>query len=185
MNSALLLIDVQRDYFPGGRMELTGANEAAQKAGLLLSVFRAQNLPVIHIRHLSVREGAAFFLPNTDGIEFNENVRPLDDETVIEKHYPNSFRETGLGAILDRLGIDRIVAGGMMSHMCVDATVRAAFDAGYTCLVAHDACATRDLSFNGVDVSAKQVQAAFMAALSSVYAQLASTEEIIDSLKRQ
>ncbi len=122
-------------------------------------------------------------MPNTDGIDFNENVKPQPDETVIEKHYPNSFRETGLAAFLEREGIDRVVVGGMMSHMCVDSTVRAAFDMGYKCLLAHDACATRDLNFDGVDVSANKVHAAFMAALGSVCAQVASTEKIIDILK--
>ena len=185
MKTALILIDIQKDYFPGGRMELVGPLEAGRNAGRLLAVFRAENLPIVHIRHISIGEGAGFFLPNTDGIDFNENVKPLPDETVIEKHYPNSFRETGLAAFLEREGIDRIVAGGMMSHMCVDATVRAASDAGYKCLLAHDACATRDLNFEGVDVSAKKVHAAFMAALGSVYAQASSTMKIIDILNRQ
>jgi nicotinamidase-related amidase len=183
MKTALILIDIQKDYFPGGRMELVGPLEASRNAGRLLAVFRAKNQPIVHIRHLSVGEGAGFFLPNTDGIDFNENVKPQPDETVIEKHYPNSFRETGLAAFLEREGIDRIVVGGMMSHMCVDSTVRAAFDMGYKCLLAHDACATRGLNFDGVDVPAKKVHAAFMAALGSVCAQVASTEKIIDILK--
>lgn len=185
MKTALMLIDIQRDYFPGGRMELVGPLEASRNAGRLLEVFRTGNLPIFHIRHISLREGAGFFLPNTDGIDFNESVKPLPNETVIEKHFPNSFRETGLAALFERDGIDRIVVGGMMSHMCVDATVRAASDAGYKCLLAHDACATRDLNFKGVDVPAKKVHAAFMAALGSVYAQVVSTGEIIDILKRQ
>ncbi len=185
MKTALILIDIQKDYFPGGRMELVGPLEASRNAGRLLAVCRAENRPIVHIRHISVGEGAGFFLPNTDGIDFDENVKPLHDETVIEKHYPNSFRETGLAAFLEREGIDRVVAVGMMSHICVDATVRAASDAGYKCLLAHDACATRDLNFEGIDVSAKEVHAAFMAALSAVYAQVESTRKIIDILKRQ
>jgi nicotinamidase-related amidase len=184
MKTALILIDIQKDYFPGGRMELVGPLEASRNAGRLLAVCRAENLPIVHVRHISIGEGAGFFLPNTDGIEFNENVKPLPDETVIEKHYPNSFRETGLAAFLEREGIDRVVIGGMMSHICVDGTVRAACDAGYKCLLAHDACATRDLNFDGVDVPAKKVHAAFMAALGAVYAQVESTEKIIDILKR-
>jgi nicotinamidase-related amidase len=185
MRTALILIDIQKDYFPGGRMELVGPVEASRNAGRLLAAFRGENLPIVHIRHLSVREGAGFFLPNTDGIDFNDNVKPLPGETVIEKNYPNSFRETRLAAFLEREGINRVVVAGMMSHMCVDATVRAASDAGYTCLLAHDACATRDLNFNGVDVPAKKVHAAFMAALGFAYAQVANTEDIIDILKRQ
>jgi nicotinamidase-related amidase len=64
-----------------------------------------------------------------------------------------------------------------MSHMCVDAGVRAASDLGYKCIVVHDACATHDQDFEGIIVPAAEVHAAFMAALSFAYARLVSTEE--------
>jgi len=179
VNTALMLVDVQKDYFPGGKMELVGSVDAGRQAGRLLAYFRDENLPIIHIRHLSVRKDAAFFLPGTDGIDFHENVRPAAGEKVFEKVFPNSFRDTGLKAHLDSLGVRKLVVCGMMSHMCVDATVRAAFDFGYTCLVAHNACATRDLVFNGVAIAARDVHGAFMAALAAVYAGVQSTEEII------
>lgn len=182
MNTALILVDIQQDYFPGGKMELVGSLDASHQAGQMLAYFRKENLPIIHVQHLSMRKDATFFLPDTDGILFHENVRPLAGEKVIEKHFPNSFRDTGLKAYLDSLGVRELVICGMMSHMCVDATVRAAFDYGYTCLVAHDACATRGLVFNGVDISARHVHGAFMAALAAVYAGAQSTEEIISKL---
>ncbi|MBF0508993.1 MAG: isochorismatase family protein, partial [Deltaproteobacteria bacterium] len=121
-------------------------------------------------------------LPNTEGINFHQNVTPLPNETIIKKHYPNSFRETDLSSTLESMKIQEITVCGMMSHMCIDATVRAAFDAGYRCIVAHDACATRNLTFNGVDVSAEYVQAGIMAALGSVYAQVLTGEVLINML---
>jgi nicotinamidase-related amidase len=145
MNPALVLVDIQQDYFPGGRMEVVGAVEASRAAKKLLGHFREKNLPIVHVQHISTRTGSTFFLPNTKGINIHESVSPLPNETVIKKHFPNSFRDTDLQKYLGSQGIKELVICGMMSHMCIDATVRAAFDRGYTCIVIHDACATRNL----------------------------------------
>src|SRR5688500_4993166 len=125
-DTALVVIDIQNDYFSGGAMELEGAEAAGAKAGEALAHFRAQKLPVIHVRHLSVRPGATFFLPGTRGAEIHDSVKPAGGETVIEKNFPNSFRETQLKAALERHGVKNLVVAGMMTHMCVDASVRQA-----------------------------------------------------------
>ncbi len=183
MKTGLILIDIQKDYFPGGKMEVEGAVAAGSAAARLLAVFRERGMPVIHVRHISERPGATFFLPGTEGTDFHRSVAPLPHEEVVEKHYPNSFRETGLKAYLDRHGIGQLVVCGMMSHMCIDATVRAAFDLGYSLTVAHDGCAARSLGFGGIDVAAESVHAAFMAALGAVYSRITSVEEVVSSLK--
>ena len=182
MNTALVLIDIQQDYFPGGRMEVAGALEASRAAKRLLDYFRQGNLPIVHIQHISMRAGATFFLPDTEGINFHENVSPVPDETIIKKYFPNSFRNTDLQKHLESKAINEIVICGMMSHMCIDATVRAAFDEGYSCVVAHDACAARNLVFNGIDTPALHVHGAYMAALGAVYAKVSSAEAIIATL---
>jgi len=179
MNTALLLIDIQNDYFPGGAMELSGSIEASLRAREVLYYARREGMPVIHIRHLATRPGSTFFLPGTVGSEIHEHVRPLPGETVIEKNYPNSFRETPLREFLEQKGISGLVIAGMMTHMCVDATVRAAFDYGYQCTLVHDACATRQLVFSGTAVSAENVHNAFLAALNGLYAKLVSAVELI------
>lgn len=183
MNTSLVLIDIQYDYFPGGKMELSGGIEAGLRAGEILAFFREQRLPVVHIQHLSVRPGAGFFLPGTPGVEIHESVRPLAGEEVIQKNYPNSFRETRLRDFLDRNRVDHVVVAGMMTHMCVDATVRSAFDLGFTCTLIHDACATRDLSFANRTVPAEHVHAAFLSALSFVYAKVIGASEFITSFR--
>lgn len=94
--SALVLIDIQKDYFPGGTMELVHATSSAEKAAVLLRHFRAHQWPVVHIQHLAVDEGATFFVPQTVGAEIHPLVAPMAGETVITKHFPNSFRETEL-----------------------------------------------------------------------------------------
>ncbi|GAB6190767.1 cysteine hydrolase family protein [Desulfocastanea catecholica] len=139
MNACLLLIDLQNDYFVGGNMALVHINQAAANARQLLEKFRSKNLPVIHIQHIAARPGVTFFLPNTNGVEINEMVSPIKGEKVVNKSYPNSFRETELLEILKKTEKDTVVICGAMSHMCIDATTRAAFDYGFNCVVVEDA----------------------------------------------
>lgn len=178
MTTALLIVDIQNDYFPGGAMELAGADAAAEKAAALLAAFRERGRPVVHVQHLSVRPGATFFLPGTRGADIHDAVRPVAGEAVFSKNFPNSFRDTGLLEHLRGAGITQLVIAGMMTHMCIDTTTRAAADAGFGCSLAHDACATRALSFNGVQVSAGDVQAAYLAALNGAFAKVLSTDEL-------
>ncbi len=182
MKTALVLIDIQNDYFPGGSMELEGSIEAGRRAGQLLSAFREWRLPLVHVQHLSLRPGATFFLPDTEGVEIHERVRPRSGENVIQKHYPNSFRDTGLLGCLQEQPIDRLVIAGMMTHMCVDATTRAAFDLGFECWVAEDACATRALLYKGRQIPAEAVHFSFLAALEGIYVRVLRTDEIIAQL---
>jgi len=182
MNMALLLVDIQNDYFPGGKMELVGINEAAAQAQVLLAEFRRRGWPTYHIQHVAIRPGAPFFLAGTPGVEIHASIAPLPGETVIEKHFPNSFRDTGLKEKLAAAGVTELVIGGAMSQMCIDATTRAAVDLGFSCTVIHDACASRDLTFGDTVIPAAQVHGAFMAALSSLYARVLSLEEFLNGL---
>lgn len=183
--TALLIIDIQFDYFPGGNMELEGALEAGERAGRLLNWFRNNGQPRFHIQHIASRPGATFFLPNTFGAGIHDCVQPIPGETVIHKHYPNSFRQTNLLEQLQVAGIQRLVIAGMMTHMCVDATTRAATDYGYPCLIAADACATRTLVLEGQTVSAGCVQTAFLAALNGSYGRVQSVEDILRGLSSE
>lgn len=182
MSIALLLVDIQNDYFPGGAMQLSGPEKAAAAAAALLKAFRERSLPVVHIQHLSARPGATFFIPGTAGAEIHVSVRPLPGEAVFQKHFPNSFRETPLLAHLRQKNISRLLIAGMMTHMCIDTTTRAAADLGFSCLLAHDACATRALAFGGQQVSAENVQAAFLAALNGLFAKVASSRDLLADL---
>lgn len=183
MTQSLLIVDIQNDYFPGGAMELEGSPEAGARAGGLLQAFRERALPVIHVRHLAARPGATFFLPGTRGSEIHACVAPGAGETVFQKHFPNAFRETPLLGHLKGAGVTDLVIAGMMTHLCIDATVRAAADLGFSCLLAGDACATKALSFDGTTVPAREVQAAFLAALNGTFAKVMTAEEICTELK--
>ncbi len=179
MNTGLILVDIQNDYFAGGRMELVGMDAAGKKAAQLLTFFRDNQWPTFHIQHISNREGATFFLPDTEGAEIHAAVKPRPNDPVIQKHYPNSFRETSLLNELTDAGVDNAVICGAMSHMCIDATTRAAADFGFGCTVVHDGCATRNLDFEKKKILAQDVHASFMAALGSAYAKVMSYKEYV------
>ena len=178
MSVGLIVIDIQNDYFQNGKMELEGSEDAGQAAGRLLNFCREYKLPVFHIQHIAIRPGATFFLPNSAGVEIHRSVKPLDEETVIQKHFPNSFRETGLLQHLQRKNIQQLVVAGMMTHMCVDSTTRAARDLGYQPIVIADATATKNLEFQEKEVSAQQVQISFLSALQN-FAQIQATHTFL------
>lgn len=181
-NTALLIIDVQNDYFPGGKMTLEGAEQAGKNVQRVLEYFRKNRLPVIHIRHVSTNEGATFFLPGTPGAEIYSLVSPLVNEKVIEKHFPNSFRETDLLKYLQSENIKNLVITGMMTDVCVESTTRASFDFGFNNTIIGDATATRDRELNGQVVKASEIQRSFLAgisALGSLYSAIVNTQDFL------
>jgi len=182
---ALIIVDLQNDYFQGGKWELEGTEAAAEKARDLLMCFRENRLPIVHIRHEFPTTDAPFFAPNSDGAKVHFSVQDRDGEPVIIKHQINSFRDTNLKTVLDDLDVHSVLICGAMSHMCIDAVTRSANDFGYECTIAHDACATLALEFNGITVPASQVHAAFMAALSFAYARVVSTDELLAEMNQQ
>lgn len=177
MPKALLLIDIQNDYFHGGEMELAGMEQASSLAAELLNEFRESGNPLVHVRHVFADPAAQFFRAGTPGIEIHESVSPVGDESVVTKANVNAFLETELKTLLDGQGVDELLIAGAMSHMCIEGTSRAASDLGYKCQVVHDACATRDQVFNGQVVSAADVHNTAMSALSFAYAEVLSLDE--------
>lgn len=178
--SALLIVDIQNDYFPGGRMPLVNIEQAAENARQLLDHFRKTGQPTFHIQHTWDDPVAPFFVAGTPGAAIHESIAPKPGEPVIVKHFANSFRGTTLLDELRRAGAKDVTICGAMSHMCIDATTRAAADFGFDCTVAHDACATRDVEFNGTIVAAKDVHAAYMSALGFAYAKMLGTNDVLN-----
>lgn len=174
---ALLVIDLQNDYYPGGDYELAGINAASANAAEALDRFRRHGLPLIHIRHEFQSAEALFFRPNSSGAAIHDSVAPLPGESVVTKHQVNSFYETDLHQQLQTLGVKDLVIVGAMSHMCIEGGARAAHDLGYNVEVIHDACATRDQEFDGRRVAAADVHATSMSALGFAYAKVLAMEE--------
>ena len=176
MSRALVVVDIQNDYFPGGAFPLSEPEAAAVAARKVLDAFRAAGEPVLHLQHVWDAPDAEFMRPGTPGVEIHPEVAPADGEPVITKDAPNGFLRTPLEERLRALGTDEIVVVGMMTSMCVDATVRAGSDLGFGVTVVHDACAAPDLEFGGVTVPAASVGAAFLAALADGYASVVGSD---------
>jgi nicotinamidase-related amidase len=155
-STALIIIDIQQFYFPGGSVPLVNPEAAAEKAASLLTWFRENHKPVVHVGHIS-----------RTGSEFHPLVQPTPGEKVIMKKEVNAFRNTDLEQFLRENHIKYLVLCGMQTHMCLEGATRAAHDLGFQCTVAADACATRDLTFGQTTVKASDVHAATLAALKS------------------
>lgn len=180
MSTALIIVDIQNDYFPGGKMELSNPGKAAANAAKVLEWFRYNNKDnIFHIQHIASDPGLGFFLPDTEGVKLHKTVQPLEHESVIQKHFPNSFLKTELASRLIEKGVNKIVVVGMMTHMCIDATVRAAVELGFETTLIQDACATRELSYQDQVVPAEQVHYAFVSALNGMYANVISIDEFL------
>jgi nicotinamidase-related amidase len=173
MNNALIIVDVQMDYFsPNGRFPLDGSLKAAEAAGRLISHFRENNLPIIHIRHLSP-EGFPLLVDGTSGTNHHPLVAPLDGETVVDKRTPNAFFQTELANHLRGCGAKTVTIIGFMANMCVDATARGAREHGFEVEVVPEAVAACPIA----DVSAKDVKTAFLGALDGFIAKLVPLKE--------
>jgi len=177
-DAALIVIDIQNFYFPEGMVPLVDPEAAAAQAAKLIAAFRAAGRPVIHVQHLPKDVDTPDPTGITEQYRIFAEVLPKPGEVVIGKHHANSFRDTALLAKLRELGVKKLVVAGMQTHMCVEAAVRAAADFGFDVTVVDDACATRDLTFDGTTVPAALVHAAALAAMESSYAKVVSAADI-------
>ena len=166
---ALILVDIQNDYFTGGLWPVDQMERVAQAAAKVLDAARQANDLVIHIRHEALSGAAPFFRPGTTGADIHPSVAPTQDEPIILKHRPNSFHETDLQDHLQAAGVGEITLVGAMTQMCIDATARAARDFGYDVTLVADACGAKAMTFGGTSLSADQVQAAFLGPLAMSY----------------
>jgi len=178
MTRALLIVDIQLDYFAGGAFPLVDPDSAAAAARTVLDGFRASGETIVHIFHVSTEPDATFFRPGTPGIGIHPSVAPSGDEIVLEKHEPNSFIGTGLQQLLIEEGVTELVIVGMMSSMCIDSTTRAASELGFEVTVVSDACTAPDLTFGETAVPGATVHASFMAALDGSFATVVSSAEL-------
>ena len=177
---ALIIIDLQNDYFPGGKWPLYQIENVAENARRVLDTARSNGELIVHVHHEFLMENPPFFAPDTDGSKIHEMVSPLDGEVTVLKNQVNAFKDTNLKAILDENQVTDLTIVGAMSHMCVDAATRAAADFGYAVTVIEDACASRDLEFNDTVINAEKVHAAYMSSLAFGYSEVTTTAAYLD-----
>lgn len=169
--SALLLIDAQREYLDG-HLPLTGIAPALKACAALLEAARAAGSAIIHVQHKG-RPGGLFD-PETRNFDLCDEVAALDGEIRLTKGLPNAFAGTSLEAELNKLEQKNLIIAGFMTHMCVSSTARAGLDLGFSTTVVAPACATRDLpDGQGGVVAAETLHRAELAALSDRFAIIA------------
>jgi nicotinamidase-related amidase len=166
--TALLIIDIQDFYFPGGKAPLVEPESAAKNAARVLAAFRADGRPVVHVRH--------DFEP---GGSIHASVAPIEGERVFTKTEVSCFNGTEVLAHLKKIGAEELVIVGMQTHMCLEAAARAAHDLGFEVTVIGDACATRDLRYGDRTVPAADVHASTLATLDRTYARVVDTETFL------
>jgi len=181
MKQGLVVVDLQNEYLATGKLPLSGIEAAVANARRVMDHARNTGIPVFHIRHESDNADAPIFVKGSKGAQIQPAVAPEDEEPVIVKKHINAFRDTDLKKQLDAFDVQDIVVVGAMSHMCIDAVVRAAADMGYPVTVLHDACATLDLKFNGVNVPAAQVHATMMAAFEFGYGTVKCVDDYLSA----
>ncbi|WP_353662802.1 cysteine hydrolase family protein [Hydrogenimonas sp. SS33] len=175
---AMLIIDMQNDYYPGGRCELEGILPAHTNTLRLIRRAEEEGVERIYVRHIAGGD-APFFARGSEGSELHGELPVQKEDRIVVKAYPNSFRGTGLDAYLKERGHNRILVCGAMTHMCIDTTVRAGYDLGYVITLAHDACATKEMHFGGESIPAQTVHRSFVAALGGKFCRVEPTGRLI------
>lgn len=162
MNRALLVIDVQNEYF-------TGVLPITHPTGHLERVLAAMDaaagkMPVVVVQHHFPDPSMPFFQKGTPGWELHPEIKARPHDLLVEKTMPGSFTDTPLEGWLREQGVDTVTIAGYMTHMCCDTTARQAFHLGLTVEFLSDATGTLALSNEAGDVTAEELHRSILCA---------------------
>jgi len=178
---ALLVIDVQNEYFTG---KLPVCYPAETLPNILLAVTEAKQagIPVVIVQHSMPGEGASAFVKGTDAWELHDAVKKIDAEHYVEKHLPSAFVGTDLQAWLEARGIDTVVISGYMTQFCCDTTARYAMHLGYNVEFLSDGTATLGFENGAGKVSAEELHRAILVVQAARFSRVMTTAEWIDKI---
>ena len=162
MKRALLVIDVQNEYF-SGLLPVTHPQGHLNNILRVMDEAAAHAIPVVVVQHTFTQPDKPFFRRGTSQWDLHPEVQARPHTLLIEKHLPGSFTGTGLEPWLRDQVIDTVVIAGYMTHMCCDTTARQAVHRGFTVEFLSDATGTLPLSNSAGEVSAEELQRAFYA----------------------
>lgn len=176
----LLLIDIQAGFADPiwGDRNNPSAEERAKD---LLTAWRAAQLPIVHVRHVSTTPGSPL---SGSGTEFKSQVTPTPDEVIIEKSVNSAFIGTNLHEHLQQIGATKLTICGLTTPHCVSTTTRMAANLGYSVRLVADACAAftsnADVSFdNGPELTADNIHRTALAHLHGEFAHVCQTSEVL------
>ncbi|UYZ82762.1 isochorismatase family protein [Entomomonas sp. E2T0] len=141
-NKALIIIDVQNDYFPGGVVPLWNANGALQSILKVVKKAKQTNIPIILVQHVSPdNSGADLFIKGSYGVEIHpELLKAAPDATIVTKTRADSFRATNLNEVVDKLGATELLFCGMQTFNCVGLSAISEFAKQYKVSILADCC---------------------------------------------
>lgn len=142
---ALIVIDLQNDYFPGGAFPLSNTDATLASIELAIQKARAKGFPVVHVQHVAdpAQGIAPFFNRGTSGAEIHGRIMAAaPDAPVVVKHFADSFERTNLHETLQRLSVDELILCGMMTQNCVTHTAISRSAEKYTVSILTDCCTT-------------------------------------------
>ncbi|KIH90287.1 isochorismatase [Sporothrix brasiliensis 5110] len=148
-DSTLLIVDAQNEYAEG-RFKTVGVEQTRKAIHELVEAYRAgatstgKPASIVHIVH-HPSDDTKFFVAGTTLGDIFAELTPLPGEVVVHKRLPGSFSQTDLHEQLQKLGRQKLVIVGYMTHLCVSMTARQALELGYTNLMPSDAVGTRDI----------------------------------------
>jgi nicotinamidase-related amidase len=181
MDTALLVIDVQNEYFTG-RLPVTYPHGSLVTILKAMDAAHAAHIPVIVIQHANRATGAATFSPGTNGWELHPDVKKRPHDLLVEKTLPGSFTGTNLAAWLKEHGISTLVIAGYMTQMCCDTTARQAFHRGYTVKFLSDATGTLSIANAAGSISDADLHRAILVTQQMRFSQVMTTAEWIQEL---
>lgn len=149
MDTALIIIDVQNDYFPGGAFPLWNAEAVLDATVAAIERARAHGERVVLVRHESASADAGFFRPGSPGAQIHPRIlAAAPDAPVVVKQFADSFHQTSLGALLAEDGVAGLRIAGMMTQNCVAFTAVSPGAAPYAVSVLSDCTTTVDATIH-------------------------------------
>jgi nicotinamidase-related amidase len=177
--TALIVIDAQKEYAPGGGLEVTDIESSLERVKELVSAARSSgDTLVIFVRHVSRKHDDSTFNAATSGVEFIDGIAPEEGDPVITKQFPNAFTETSLDRLLRDEHVRKVVVCGYTSLLCCDSTAREASERGYEVLFVDDAIG----EFPVGDLTAEEIHRVMCAGQDAMFSTVVTTDEAVSEL---
>lgn len=163
MSRALLVIDVQREYFEGALpiRHPVGHFEAILE---VMDAAKRANLATVVVRHHQPEADSPLFCQGSDLWQLHPEVEARPRDLLVDKQLPGSFTNTPLDQFLKERGVDTVCIAGYMTQICCDTTARQAFHRGYKVEFLRDATGTLDVANKAGSVTAEQLHESILVA---------------------
>lgn len=184
MKRALIVIDVQNEYFEGGALPITYPPHSFEKIKTAIEKAQEKGIMTVLVQHTSLKENAGAFVRNSHMWEFHDEIKAIKPDLYIEKNHASSFVGTDLNYRLRALGIDTVTIIGYMTQNCCDATARDAAQLGYNVEFLSDANGTLAFSNHAGEVSAEELHRSFLVAQAFGFSRVLTLDEWIPLLKK-